>query len=211
MAAPAAGDGPGRLLVACVGNTLRGDDGFGVAVAVELHRALPQTTDLIETGIGGLGIVHQLMMDHYGALIIVDAVERDAEPGTVFVLVPQVPDVQTPTLEQWRAQLSDLHLAEPSRVLRLARAAGVLPGHVLVVGCQPQTCEDFEEALSIPVAAAVPVAARRVRELAAEFLDRLQQCGRRGGALGGGDDPVARGGTRLMSEPGGPFPESTAH
>jgi hydrogenase maturation protease len=173
MAAPAAGDAlTPRVLVACVGNTLRGDDGFGVAVAAELHGVLPEGTDLIETGIGGLGIVHQLM-EGYGGLIVVDAVERAARPGTVFVLVPQVPDVATPTFDQWRAQLADFHLAEPSRVLRLARAAGVLPEHVLVVGCQPERCEDFEEALSRHVAAAVPIAARRVRELVAELLATL--------------------------------------
>lgn len=159
-----------RILVACVGNTLRGDDGFGVAVATALDGALAEGVDLIETGIGGLGIVHQLM-DRYGALIIVDAVDKDAEPGTVFVLVPQVSPVQTPTFEQWREQLSDLHLAEPSRILRIANAAGVLPEHVVVVGCQPQTCADFDEALSAPVAAAVPVAARRIQNLVAELSD----------------------------------------
>jgi hydrogenase maturation protease len=158
-----------RVLVACVGNALRGDDGFGVAVAGELDGSLPEEADLLETGIGGLGIVHALM-DGYDVLIIVDAVERGAPPGTVFVLVPQVPDIATPTFDEWLAQLSDMHLAEPSRILRIARAAGVLPGHVLVVGSQPETCEDFAEVLSAPVAASVPVAADRVRELVTELI-----------------------------------------
>jgi hydrogenase maturation protease len=169
VAAPPAAEPARRILVACVGNTLRGDDGFGMAVAAELHDVLPSGVDLIETGIGGLGIVHQLM-DGYAGLLIVDAVERAASPGSVFVLVPQVPHVHTPTFEQWRDQLADLHLAEPSRVLRIARAAGVLPAQVFVVGCQPENCEDFDEALSPAVAAAVPVAARRVRELATHLL-----------------------------------------
>jgi hydrogenase maturation protease len=158
-----------RVLVACVGNPLRGDDGFGIAVAAELDGSLPEHADLVETGIGGIGIVHALM-DGYDALVIVDAVERDAEPGTLFVLVPQVPDVATPTFDEWLAQLSDMHLAEPSRILRIARAAGVLPGQVLVVGCQPETCEDFAEVLSPRVAACVPLAADRVRELVVEVV-----------------------------------------
>lgn len=157
-----------RVLVACVGNVLRGDDGFGNAVAAALVGALPPGADLIETGIGGLGIVHELM-DGYGALIIVDAVERAAEPGAVLVLTPHVPQIQTPTLEQWSEQLSDLHLAEPTRILRIAKAAGVLPDHVCVVGCQPLTCETYDEALSAPVAAAVPIAIRRVQELVVEL------------------------------------------
>jgi Ni,Fe-hydrogenase maturation factor len=70
-----------------------------------------------------------------------------------------------------------MHLAEPSRILRIARAAGVLPEHVLVVGCQPETCEDFAEALSATVAASVPVAAERVRELVAEVLTTCSSAG----------------------------------
>ncbi|MDP8960508.1 MAG: hydrogenase maturation protease [Actinomycetota bacterium] len=173
MAAPAAADPPRRVLVACVGNPLRGDDGFGLAVASQLQGRLPADADLIETGIGALGIVHQLM-NGYGALIVVDAIERRASPGAVFVLVPEVPEVTEPTLEDWQAQLADLHLAEPSRILRLARAAGVLPAHVLVVGCQPGTCDDLEERLSAPVAAAVPIVTRQVRELVAELLVELR-------------------------------------
>lgn len=188
-----------RVLVACVGNTLRGDDGFGIAVAAELQEGLPAGVDVIETGIGGIGIVHQLM-EGYDGLVIVDAVERAATPGHVFVLVPQVPHVDTPTFDEWRAQLADLHLAEPSRVLRIARAAGVLPPQVLVVGCQPGSCEDFEEGLSEAVAKAVPVAARRVRRLVDDLLaaghrpavvsprgDEQVTCARCGGVVANGD------------------------
>lgn len=172
MAAPAVDDPLGRVLVACVGNPLRGDDGFGFAVAARLQGRLPAGADLIETGIAALGIVHQLM-DGYGGLILVDAIERGARPGTVFVLAPEVPQVTEPTLEEWRAQFADLHLAEPSRILRLARAAGVLPAHVVVVGCQPEMCDDFDEGLSLHVAAAVPVATRRVQDLVDDLLVEL--------------------------------------
>jgi hydrogenase maturation protease len=155
-----------RVLVACVGNVLRGDDGFGVAVAEHL-RDLPPGVDLIETGIGGMSIVQQLM-DGYDMLIVVDAVDQRARPGTVFVLEPTVPDPHALRVEEWRAQFSNLHLAEPSRVLLLARAVGALPRRVVLVGCQPAKCEEFEPSLSPPVNAAVEVAARRVRALVAD-------------------------------------------
>lgn len=161
------------MLVACVGNPLRGDDGFGLAVADQLNGCLPADAELIETGIGGLGIVHELMTG-YGGLVVVDAVERRASPGTLFVLVPEVPEVAEPTLEDWQAQFADLHLSEPSRILRLARAAGVLPERVLVVGCQPERCDAFEEHLSTHVAEAVPVVTRRVRELVGRLLMELR-------------------------------------
>ncbi len=157
----------GRVLVACVGNVLRGDDGFGVAVARRLAEAgrLPDGVDLIETGIGGMSIVQQLM-GGYDTLIVVDAVEQDSAPGTVFVLEPEIPDPRSMPEAEWRGLLSNLHLAEPYRVCLLARGVGVLPDTVRLVGCQPARCEEYEESLSPAVSAAVPVAAERVRALA---------------------------------------------
>ena len=156
----------GRVLVACVGNVLRGDDGFGQAVERRLAAdgSLPAGVDVIETGIGGLAIIDQLTHG-YNALIVVDAVDRGAPPGTLFVLEPQVPIPSAFSPDEWRDLFSNLHLIEPSRVFLLARALGVLPERVLLVGCQPLQCEDFALTLSPPVAAAVEEAARRVREL----------------------------------------------
>ena len=159
----------GRVLVACVGNVLRGDDGFGQAVERRLlaDEPLPPGVDVIETGIGGMGIVHQLMQG-YGTLIVVDAVDRGAAPGTVFVLEPDVPEPTSLDIDEWRDRFSNLHLAEPSRVFLLARALGVLPERVVLVGCQPLACDEFNQTLSAPVAAAVGLAVRRVSELASQ-------------------------------------------
>jgi hydrogenase maturation protease len=164
-------DDRGRVLVACVGNVLRGDDGFAQAVEQRLVAAgpLPPGVDLIETGIGGMGIIQQLMRG-YDTLIVVDAVDHGAAPGTLFVLEPEVSDPATLPVDEWRERFSNLHLAEPARVFLLARALGVLPPRVLLVGCQPLASEEFSQTLSPPVAAAVDLAARRVRELAAESL-----------------------------------------
>jgi hydrogenase maturation protease len=147
---------------------LRGDDGFGVAVAEELEHGepLPHGVELIETGIGGLHIVQQLM-EGYDTLIVVDALARGAAPGTLVVAEPHVSDPATMPIEEWRSQFSNLHLAEPSRVLLMARAAGVLPPRVILIGCEPETCEEYSEALSAPVQAAVVAAAARVRALVA--------------------------------------------
>ena len=154
----------GKVLVAGVGNVLRRDDGFGVAVAQRLcaEGCLPPGVDVLETGIGGLSIVQQLM-DGYAALIVVDVVDRGARPGTVLVLEPELRG------GEGGEAFTDLHLAEPSRVLALARALGVLPERVFVVGCQPCDCYGLGEALSPPVQAAVAVAAERVRALSARL------------------------------------------
>lgn len=162
-----------RVLIACVGNVLRGDDGFGVVVAEHLgRRALPPGVEVIETGIGGMSIVQQLM-DGYDALIVVDAVDRAAAPGTLFVLEPDVADPTRLPLDEWRAQFSNLHLAEPSRVLLLARAAGVLPPRVALVGCQPACLDDDSWTLSPSVYAAVELAVDRIVDLASQLADAL--------------------------------------
>ncbi len=152
----------GRILVACVGNLLRHDDGFGVAVARELEaRGLPDGVDLIETGIGGMTVVQQLMSG-YEALVVVDAVDRDAPAGTLWVFEPDVEDPSEIDRDEWRALFQNLHLAEPHRIFLLARSLGALPPIVRIVGCQPEDIDTMDERLSPAVARAVPAAADRV-------------------------------------------------
>ena len=73
-----------RILVAGIGNVLRGDDGFGPAVVQALlaRGALPAGVHAVELGIGGVGLVHELM-DGYDAVVIVDAVDRG---GALWVM-----------------------------------------------------------------------------------------------------------------------------
>ncbi len=162
----------GKVLVAGVGNILRGDDGFGVAVVERLltRGSLPSGVDVIETGIGGMSIVQQLM-DGYRALIVVDAVDRGEKPGTVFVLEPEAPDLSELPASRWQEEFFSLHLIEPSRVFALARALGVLPVRTAVVGCQPIDCDVLRETLSPPVESAVDVAVQRVERLARAWLE----------------------------------------
>jgi hydrogenase maturation protease len=65
-----------------------------------------------------------------------------------------------------------MHLATPERAMMLARALGVLPARVLMVGCQPEDPEAVRQGMSAPVTAAVPRAVqeilRHVDELLAE-------------------------------------------
>lgn len=156
----------GRVLIACVGNVLRHDDGFGVAVARVLEGGpLPDGVDLIETGIGGMSVVHRLM-DGYDAVIVVDAVDRGEAPGTIWVMEPDVPAPDSLDRDEWRTLFQNLHLAEPYRILLMAKSLGALPPVVRLVGCQTEDVDAMDEHLSGSVAAAVPVAAQRVREIA---------------------------------------------
>ena len=151
-----------RILVAGVGNVLRADDGFGVEVARRLEREpLPDGVRVVETGIGGVALVQELQ-DGWDALVILDAMDRGRPPGTVMLVQPEVIDVDALSWDERHDLLADMHLANPERVLMLARALGVLPPRLLVVGCQPVDAEAVGRGLSAPVAAAVEVAVTEV-------------------------------------------------
>ncbi len=158
-----------RVVVAGMGNVLRGDDGFGVAVAQRLEAvAAPEGVDLLELGIGGIHLVQELLEPTDG-LVVVDAVELGRPPGTVAVIRPDVKDVSTMSLQERRDELADMHYATPSRALMLASALTILPKTVWIVGCQPQDADRLGEGLSPVVAAAVDPAAAEVRRLVSKL------------------------------------------
>lgn len=158
-----------RVLIAGVGNVLRGDDGFGVEVARRLEDVhLPEGCAIVETGIGGIALVQELQ-DGWDSLIVVDTVDRGRPPGTVLVIEPEVIDVEALEPMQRHDLLADMHLATPERAMMLARALGVLPERVLMVGCQPTDPHAVSDELTAAVAAAVAVAVAEIERLCREL------------------------------------------
>ena len=152
-----------RLLIAGVGNVLRGDDGFGIALAHMLseHEGLPDGVTVIETGIGGISLVQELMTG-YDAFLMLDAVDRGGAPGQLYLLDTDVPDVSDLSPMERQTFLADMHFANPTRALMLARAVGALPPRVFILGCQSCGHDVFEMGLSDPVREALPAAVARV-------------------------------------------------
>ena len=148
-----------RIVVAGVGNILRGDDGFGPAVT-ELLGHLPAGADVVETGIGGIALLQELMAGCDG-LVLIDAVDRGAEPGTLFAITPEVEAAE---------HVPDVHLANPHRVLSMAKTMGILPDRVLIVGCQPLDVEEMCQGLSPPVQHALAPAVKRIEETVDAWL-----------------------------------------
>ncbi len=147
-----------RVLIAGVGNVLRGDDGFGVEVARRLEAMLlPPGVRVVETGIGGIALVQELQ-DGWDVLIVVDTVDRAKPPGTVMVIDPDVVDVGALSWSERHDLLADMHFATPERALMLAKALGVLPPVVRLVGCQPCDADRVGIGLAPLVAQAVEVA-----------------------------------------------------
>ncbi len=149
-----------KILIAGVGNVLHGDDGFGVAVANLLMKRcdVPASAKIIETGIGGMSLVQELMYG-YGLLIILDAYKRGGTPGQLYQLEPVLPDLSGLTSSEKRDYFADTHYATPMRALGLLSHVAALPEMIRIIGCEPEEALDLRIGLSPPVQAAVEDAA----------------------------------------------------
>ena len=150
-----------RILVAGVGNVFLGDDGFGVEVARRLAAtALP--AHVADFGIRGVHLAYELLERRYETTILVDATLRGGEPGTVYLLAPDLDGLDG--LGDGGTDLADAHGMDPRAVFGLLARLGGTPGRVLIVGCEPARTEE-EMGLSEPVAAAVDEAVRMILKL----------------------------------------------
>ncbi len=154
------------ILVAGVGNVLKGDDGFGIrALAAFRQQSLPDDIRCLETGIGGMHLVQELMRG-YDAVILFDAVDRGEAPGRVMVLEPILPDLDDLSESERRDYFSETHYALPVRALTLAREVGVLPAVVRIVACQVADADSFSLRVHQAVEAAIPAAVQAASALA---------------------------------------------
>ncbi|MDV3244104.1 MAG: hydrogenase maturation protease [Nitrososphaerales archaeon] len=160
-----------KILVAGMGNVLRGDDGFGVEVAKKLaEEKLPEGVDVMEAGIAGISLVQKLF-DVYDVLVILDTMKRGGSPGSIYVVEPEIPKVGLDTLDMKLVNyLADAHYVEPSKVLTLAKGLGVLPKKVLIVGCEPSMQEKLNIGLTAPVKEAADKAVGIVLDLLRQEL-----------------------------------------
>lgn len=180
----------GPLVVLGIGNVLLSDDGVGVHVVRALaggdagagdpvpagppaggdgltdrDRAadgagLPPGTEIVDGGTGGLALLP--VVREAGRLVLVDAVDVGADPGSVHVLTGD-------DLYSRLVRLS-VHQVGASDLLAAARLTGALPERVVLVGVQPASLEP-EVGLSPPVLAALPAAIDAVRAWCHRFAE----------------------------------------
>ena len=151
-----------RILIAGIGNIFLGDDAFGVEVAQRLvGRTWPEGVSVGDYGIRGFDLAYAMMAD-IDITILVDAAPRGEPPGTLFVLEPDLAELNAaPEME------IETHAMNPVAVLRLVSALGGQPRRVLVVGCEPASFgpDEGQMGLSEPVQAAVAEAVTMVSAL----------------------------------------------
>lgn len=150
-----------------MGSELQTDDAFGLAVVRRLIDAgPPEHVEVFEAGTAGIGLVQQLY-DGYEMLVVVDAADRGREPGSLYLLEPEVQPIAEYSSADQHELLSDMHYTVPNRVLTLAKALDILPPRVHIIGCQPADL-DLGLELSPAVVAAVDEAVEMVLRLVAK-------------------------------------------
>jgi hydrogenase maturation protease len=168
--AAVSGSSAPAILVAGIGNIFLGDDGFGVEVARRLAaRKLPEGVRVIDFGIRGLDLAYALM-DGPGVTILIDACPRDAAPGTLYVVEPNLSSLDSANHSNVAV---DAHAMNPMSVLGMAKSMGAPLTRILLVGCEPATLgpEEGQMGLSQPVESAVNEAVSVTEGLVKRLLD----------------------------------------
>jgi hydrogenase maturation protease len=155
-----------RVLVAGIGNIFLGDDGFGVEVVQRLRgRPLGDDVDVADFGIRGVHLAYELADGRYDAVVIVDAVARGGEPGTLYAIEA---DVGAPAPAG--GLTADAHSLTPDAVLAWLRHVGARPGRVVVLGCEPAAIDE-SMGLSGPVSDSIERAIEMIRDLVSQMRE----------------------------------------
>jgi hydrogenase maturation protease len=173
---PAVANQP-RILVAGIGNIFLGDDAFGVEVVRQLlEEPLPNGVEAVDFGIRGFDLSCAIL-NGYDAVVLVDATPRGKPPGTLCILEP---DLEALAADQTDPVVEG-HSLTPASVLRWVKALGGPLPHLRIVGCEPASIGSLDapqDALSLPVAAAVNPAVRLIRSLVEEIAAECLACPR---------------------------------
>jgi hydrogenase maturation protease len=164
-----------RILIACIGNIFLGDDGFGVEVAQRLQRRYPEEVQVVDFGIRGMELAYTLL-ENYETLVLVDAVPRGGQPGTLYLIEPDLANFNAEAGAEAGRTALDTHSMDPVKVLAFARTLGARPIRTLLVGCEPtplgngEDYTDMQMGLSAPVQAAVEDAVPMIDALVEKLL-----------------------------------------
>ena len=120
-----------RTLVLGIGNILLRDEGVGVRIveAIEQRYRLPPGVDLLDGGTAGMDLLH--ILTEYDRLIVCDAINSKAAPGTIVTLT----DEEVPAY--FRSLMSP-HQLGLSEVLATLKLLGRGPRSVTLFGVVPE-------------------------------------------------------------------------
>ncbi|PLY03358.1 MAG: HyaD/HybD family hydrogenase maturation endopeptidase [Desulfuromonas sp.] len=150
------------ILVLGLGNALMSDDSVGVRAVARLQQdyRFPEKVKIVDGGTLGLDLLP--FIEEADQLLIIDALEMKADPGSIFRLEgDEVPRAFASKLSVHQMGLQDL--------LAVADLQGYSPRELVFWGVQPASIEMTME-MSPPVAAALD-------ELVQSVVDELARWG----------------------------------
>lgn len=148
-----------RTLILGIGNTLLSDEGAGIHVIRELAEHLGDRADIELMDGGTLSFTLAGAIEEADRLIVVDAANLDAPPGTTRVFVGD--DMDSFVGGNRKRSVHEVGLID---LMAIARLTDRLPGARALIGIQPHDL-DWGETPSPAVSAAIPVACRHVLDL----------------------------------------------
>jgi len=147
-----------NTLILGIGNTLLSDEGAGIHMLDYMHRHYPDL-DAVEYIDGGtLSFTLAAWIETAENLVVIDAAELDAAPGTVAVFAGDEMDRFAGRTKR------SVHEVSLGDLLAIAHLTGTLPANRALVAIQPENV-DWGQCLSNRVKQALPRTASQIIEL----------------------------------------------
>ena len=142
-----------------IGNTLLTDEGVGIHVINRLHAEGPHADGVDFVDGGTLSFALAGTIEDASRLIVVDAAEMEAAPGSVRVYEAEQMDAFLGSNRK-----RSVHEVGLLDLMAIAHLAGRLPARRALIAIQPEQV-DWGEEPSASVARAIPEACASAREL----------------------------------------------
>lgn len=152
-----------HTLVLAIGNLLMTDEGAGIHVLNHLIELNPEQPDIEYMDGGTLSFSIAAHIENADQLIVIDAAELHAPPGTVQTFVG---DDMIAQLGNCKLSVHEVGLID---LMDMVRLNDRMPKRHALVGIQPLTIADWSDQPSEPVTAAIPEAAAEVNRLIEEW------------------------------------------
>jgi len=154
-----------KILVLGIGNTILSDEGVGVTAMHELETRFRERPDIEFLDGGTLSFTLAVPISECSALLVIDAAELGAQPGTVRSFEGEAMDHFLGAHRK-----SSVHEVGLLDLMSISLLGGHWPEQRALIGVQPARV-DWGETLSPDVAAALP----QVFATAAEIIERFTQ------------------------------------
>ena len=147
-----------NILILGIGNILQSDDGLGVYIVNHLMESdiqLPEGIEIIDGGTAGFDLLD--VMAGRDKIIIIDALEADDTPGSVYRFTPN-------NLIDSRSMIS-LHEVGIMEVAKLLNLMGSEP-EIEFIGIVPEDISTTDICISKSVKESIPVAIEQILDAA---------------------------------------------